>query len=303
MRLIIVALAAALLLAACAEDNIKSTDIVTRIPWPDEERATYRVLDDDGDEVGTLEMTVDPEGADAYLLRQNFSFPGKEFTNDAVVVVARADLQPLRTTYVIDGPDGVANCTAEYEGSDVTVLNEREDGERTDTLDVPNIAYDSWSDLFIWRTIDFSQGFDIEYADIVACQAPAPPQRLAVKLDVTGGEMIEVPAGAFDTWLVEIDAGRDQKAWFTTDDAHILVRYDNGDQIFELIEYSGNGSLTWRIAVGLGIGVALPPTSAMHSTNITNAARIASTSQAMRTIPSLTAWLLEVDSYKLIIGA
>ena len=173
----------------------------------------------------------------------------------------------------------------------------REDGERTDTLDVPNVAYDSWTDLFIWRTINFSQGFDIEYADIVACQAPAPPKRLAVKLEVTGGETIEVPAGSFDTWLVEIDAGRDQKAWFTTDDAHILVRYDNGDQIFELIEYSGNGSLTCCVGVGLGIGVALPPTSARHSTNITNAAKIASTSQAMRTIPSLTGRLLAVDSY------
>ena len=244
MRLIIVALTAALLLAACAEDNIKATDIVTRIPWPDEEFATYRVLDDDGDEIGTLEMSVDPEGSDAYLLRQDFDFPEARFTNEAAVVVGRVDLQPRRTTYVIDGPDGVASCSAQYEGSDVTVLNERLDGERTDTLDVPSVAYDSWSDLFLWRTIDFSQGFEIEYADIVACQAPAPPQRLAVKLEVAGGETIDVPAGTFDTWRVEIDAGRDQKAWFTTDDAHILVRYDNGDQVFELAKYSGSGSLT-----------------------------------------------------------
>ncbi len=296
MRRIIVALAAALLLAACAEDNIKSADIVTQIPWPDEERATYRVLDDDGDEVGALVMTVAIERSDGYLLSQSFSFPGDNFTNDAEVLVDRASLQPRRTTYVIDGPDGIASCTAVYAGSDVTVLNEREDGERTDTLDVPNIAYDSWSDLFLWRTIDFSQGFEVEYADIVACQAPAPPQRLAVKLEVSGGETIDVPAGTFDTWRVEIDAGRDQKAWFTTDDAHILVRYDNGDQIFELIEYSGNGSLTALVAVGFWIGVESPPTSAMHSTNITNAARIASTSQATRTIPSLTARLLEFDS-------
>lgn len=297
MRLIIFALAAVLLLAACTEDNIKATDIVTQIPWPDEERAVYRVLDDDGEEVGTLEMSVDPEGDDAYLLRQEFVFPGDDFTNNAAVVVGRAGLQPRHTTYVIEGPDGVASCSAEYEGSDVTVLNLREDGERTETLDVPTVAYDSWSDLFVWRTIDFSQGFEIEYADIVACQAPAPPQRLAVKLKVTGGETIDVPAGSFETWRVEIDAGRDQKAWFTTDEAHILVRYDNGDQTFELIEYGGNSSLAWNVAVGLGIGVALPPTSARHSTNITNAAKIASTSQATRTHPSLTGRLLAVHSY------
>lgn len=297
MRLIIVALAAVLLLAACADDNIKSTDIVTQIPWPAEERATYRVLDDEGVEVGALVMTVASDRSDTYLLGQSFSFPEAGFTNEAEVDVGRTDLRPRRTSYVIDGPDGVASCSADYVGSDVNVLNEREDGERTDTLDVPNVAYDSWSDLFIWRTIDFSQGFEIEYADIVACQAPAPPQRLAVRLEVTGREPLEVPAGTFDTWRVEIDAGRAQKAWFTTDDAHILVRYDNGDQIFELIEYSGNDSLIWRVGVGLGIGVESPPTSAMHSTNITNAAKIASTSQAMRTIPSLTARLLAVDSY------
>ena len=297
MRLIIPALAAVLLFAACTEDNIKATDIVTQIPWPDAERASYRVLDDDGEEVGTLEMSVSPEGEDAYLLRQDFIFPGDDFTNNAAVVVGRSDLQPRSTTYVIEGPDGVASCSADYEDSDVTVVNEREDGERTDTLDVPHVAYDSWSDLFVWRTIDFSQGFEIEYADIVACQAPAPPQRLAVKLEVTGGETIEVPAGSFATWRVVIDAGRDQKAWFTTDDAHILVRYDNGDQIFELIDYGENVSVAWSVAVGLGIGVALPPTSARHSTNITNAAKIASTSQAMRTIPSLTAGLQAADSY------
>ena len=297
MRTIIVAVAAVLLLAACAEDNIKATDIVTQIPWPDEERATYRVLDDEGVEVGELLMTVEPFEDDVYLLKQFFSFPEAEFTNSAEVTVSRNDLQPVRTAYTIDGPEGVAFCTAVYDGSDVTVFNEREDGERTDALDVPNVAYDSWSDLFIWRTIDFSQGFDIEYADIVACQAPAPPQRLAVKLAVSGEERIEVPAGSFDTWRVEINAGRDQKAWFTTDDAHILVRYDNGDQIFELIAYSGNDSLTWNVGVGRGIGDESPPTSARHSTNITKAARIASTSQATRTIPSLTARLLAADSY------
>ncbi len=296
MRHIIVAFAAVLLLAACTDDNIKATDIVTQIPWPDQERATYRVLDDDGEEVGTLAMSVEPEGDDAYLMSQHFTFPEADFTNNADVVVGRVDLQPRRTTYAIEGPDGAASCSAEYVGSDVTVVNLREDGERTDTLDVPNVAYDSWSDLFVWRTIAFAQGFEIEYADIVACQAPAPPQRLAVKLEVTGGETIEVPAGSFETWIVEIDAGRDQKAWFTTDDAHILVRYDNGDQIFELIEYTGGGTVIW-LGVGLGIGVALPPASAKHSTNITNAARIASTSQAMRTIPIDTAGLLASNSY------
>ncbi|HUF53672.1 MAG TPA: hypothetical protein VMR52_07860 [Dehalococcoidia bacterium] len=238
MRLVIALTGALLLatLAACDEgDNIKSNEIVEAIPWAASETAVYRVLDDDDDEVGTLEMSIE-QGGDTYVLRQYFEFPEDDFVNDAVVVVDAATLMPLTTDYSIEGPEGDITCEAVYDGGIVRVHNVRTDGERDDDLDIPVQRYDSWSDLFIWRTIDFSQGYDVEYADVVACQSPAPPDLIGTKLEVTGGEVIDVPAGTFDTWKVEIDAIRDQDAWFTTDEAHTLVKYDNGEVLFELIE-------------------------------------------------------------------
>lgn len=226
----------ALTLAACDEGNdVVSNEIVESVPWSAPEMLTYRVLDNDDDEVGSLEMSVEAVG-DTFAMRQRFDFPEDGFANESEVVVDAETLFPLTVAYEIDGPEGLISCEGEYEGGMVTVLNVRVDGEKEEDLDVPALRYDSWSDLFIWRTIPFAQGYDVEYADVVACQAPAPPQLLGVKLEVTGGEMVEVPAGTFDTWKVEIDAGRDQEAWFTTDDEHVLVKYDNGEQVFELVE-------------------------------------------------------------------
>jgi hypothetical protein len=234
MRLTAVVLALLLPLAACAgEENIKATDIVTEVPWPEEETATYRILDDDDEEVGTAELSVRPGDDGQVVLRQYYEFPETAFVNQAEVYVDLAELQPLRTSFRIEGPDGTRECTAEYGDGRVDIHTVGEDGEHDDSLDVPIVAYDSWSDLFLWRTIEFSQGYETEYADILSCVL-ARAQRIGAELRVAGSETIKVPAGTFETWHVEIDAGREQDAWFTTDESHVLVRYDNGEQVFEL---------------------------------------------------------------------
>ena len=46
-----------------------------------------------------------------------------------------------------------------------------------------------------------------------------------------------MPAGTFDAWHLEIESGGEtQDAWYTTDDAHTLLKYDNGESTFELTE-------------------------------------------------------------------
>lgn len=52
-----------------------------------------------------------------------------------------------------------------------------------------------------------------------------------------GQEQVEVPAGAFNTWLVEIttDQGT-QSIWYQVDAPHTLVQYDNGTTRMQLVE-------------------------------------------------------------------
>jgi hypothetical protein len=231
-----------LTLAACTSQDLKSTDIVSQIPWsgPAGVSDSYRVLDDDETEVGTLEMTIQAAGPDLttgeVILGQFFDFPDKGFTNEASVVADAQTLQPISTRFQIIGPEGDLTCTAEYEDSQVTVERVGEDDTRTDTLDVPAISYDSWSDLFLWRTIEFTEGYSVEYTDILSCTLDRT-QKLGVTLTVKEREEITVPAGDFDTWRLEIDSGGGtQTAWYTADDAHRLVRYDNGREVFELTD-------------------------------------------------------------------
>jgi len=225
-----------LFLASCTSQSLSSTDIVEEVPWTVPESDSYRVLDDEGEEVGSLEMTVEASDNGALSMQQEFDFPDAGFTNSAEVVAGGDDLQPQSTSFQISGPEGDLMCGALYTDGRVLVERVGEDETRSDELEVPAIAYDSWSDLFLWRTIAFAESYEVEYTDILSCTLDRT-QKLGVKLNVDEREEIEVPAGTFETWRLEIESGgANQTAWYTTDDDRRLVRYDNGREVFELVD-------------------------------------------------------------------
>lgn len=236
-RLLPLAALAALVFAACANsDSITSAAIVGEIPWRGEETAGYRVLDSDGDPVGTLELSIEEEAAGAWRITQSFDFPDRGFINEAQVVVDGSTLQPESSTFRIEGPDGNLQCEAEYSTGSVSMHRIGEDGERDDTLTIPNIAYDSWSSIVVWRTIEFARGYEKDYTSVLACTI-SRPDRIGVSLKVKESEEVTVPAGTFDAWRLEIGSGGEtQRAWYTTDESHTLVKYDNGESVFELTD-------------------------------------------------------------------
>ncbi len=228
-----------LLAGACAQqEHITSRDIITKVPWSVPETDSYRVLDSNGKEVGAAQFKIETNGANLRL-SQHYDYAAAGYVNDSVVVADPAGLQPVSTNYTLNGPNGNLTCEAHYSVGQVSAHRVGRDGERTDSLDVPAIAYDSWSDLFLWRTIDFGQGFQTDYVDILSCTLDKT-QKIGVTLTVKAQEQVTVPAGAYDTWRLEIDSGGStQKAWYTTDAAHTLVKYYNGDQTFELTKAGG----------------------------------------------------------------
>jgi hypothetical protein len=224
------------LATACAsEDSITSAAIVSEVPWRGPETASYRVLDSDDNPVGTLELGIAEESAGAWRLTQSFDFPDKGFTNESEVIVDGSTLQPESSTFNITGPEGNFDCSAEYTTRSVNMHRVGEDGERDDTLSIPDVAYDSWGDLFVWRTITFADGYQQDYADVLACTL-SRPEKIGVSLKIDERDQISVPAGSFDAWHLEIGSGGEtQDAWYTTDDAHVLLKYDNGESTFELM--------------------------------------------------------------------
>ena len=100
---------------------------------------------------------------------------------------------------------------------------------------MPTRSYDSWTDVFLWRTIDFRDGYEASYSDVLSATL-ARPQVISQTVRVKGKETVIVPAGTFEAWRLEIrsDDGS-QEAWYADTATRPLVRYDNGSLVFELL--------------------------------------------------------------------
>lgn len=226
------------LLSACGEASqpLEANDVVSTIPWPESETATYRVTQDDieGECVFTIE-----QGEPGVSLMQ--ACEGEGFTDTVTVVADAESLRPRSTTRTITGPEGEVTCEATYEGFTVDVTWISPDDERQNELDVPQVSYDSWADVFLWRTVRFGEGYDQNYVDVASCTNPrARPELVGVRIIATEVEEVEVPLGAYEAWHLEIKAeGVTQHAWYSTDEDRVLVKYDNGDQVFELVSLEG----------------------------------------------------------------
>ena len=230
---LLIAALALLALAACGSETttLSGEALVSDIPWPADEHARYRLLDGD-DEKGSGVLTIDSQGG-RLTFRQ--AFQSEDFKDEVEAVVDAATMEPQSVQRVIDGPDGKRRWEVEYGDAAVTVVQRSGDDERQDEVSVPTRSYDSWTDVFLWRTIDFRDGYKASYSDVLSATL-ARPQVISQTVRVKGKETVEVPAGRFEAWRLEIRSeDGSQEAWYADTDTRPLVRYDNGSLVFELL--------------------------------------------------------------------
>jgi hypothetical protein len=226
-----------LLLAAAACDGGGETTpltfgpVISKIPWTAPETTTYTIRQ--GNTEGAATLTLELEG-DTLIVRQSFRVPENEIRDEVTAEVDAQTLQPRSVNRLIQAPAGDRICRAEYGRTSATVYQETEQDHRTDEFAVPREAYDSWTDLFLWRTINLRQDHVARYSLVSTCTFRKPGVNQAT-IQVIGKERVTVPAGVFETWKLEFRSGdARQEAWVTVEPPHLLVRYDNGPQLFEL---------------------------------------------------------------------
>jgi len=236
---VLLGLAMLLMLAGCSEDDGGTISgggtLLVDIPWTVPETTSYKLFNDE-EEIGSAQLSIEAGGQGDNTYKQSFEFPGRQISDDVVVTAGADSLAPDTVNRVVVSPDGRRTWEVAYAASTVTVVQEDEDDERTDTIDIPRTSYDTWTDLFLWRTLDFKEGYEVKYAAVVTADF-ARPDVISIVLKVTGLETVTVPAGTYETWRLEIrSGGRTQKAWIANDDQRTLVRYDNTELVFELEE-------------------------------------------------------------------
>ncbi|MFQ6019262.1 MAG: DUF3108 domain-containing protein [Dehalococcoidia bacterium] len=227
---------ALLLLAACnaGEGELPTRDVVSSIPWTVPEEAVYRILDDD-EVVGSGVLGIVQDGPNLRLT-QEFESPERGFTDIVAAVVDAQTLKPQAVERGLEGPDGERRWQVEYSSGVAEVSQTGEGGQRTDRVDVPEHSYDKWSEIFVWRTIDFLVGYRAAYSSIITADL-VKPKRAQIVLQVVQRETVSVPAGQFQAWRLEIlQSGQKQVAWVADTAGRELVRYDNGSMVFELEE-------------------------------------------------------------------
>lgn len=235
MRLVLLIpalLGLALLASSCADESVVTQDIVSAIPWPDHERAEYVLLDRDGEDErgqGTLEVTL---RGNEYEFGLRFSGGGS--SDESLVTVDATTLKPLTARRELTGDRNIT-IEAEFDAAEQEVrIVEIEDGDEREIprrLDKEHY-HESDSSLFVWRTIDFREGYEAAYYAVLANQGGT--QRL-VRLRVVGKEGVTVPAGTFDAWRLEIyTSDVRQIAWYADTPEHALVQYDNSRDLLQL---------------------------------------------------------------------
>lgn len=218
------------------EGEIAESDVAGPAPWSDGERAEYRILNDDGESIGTAVFTIERDGDD-YLLSQTID---TEEADDSTTVRVRAgDMKPVSTHRVIDGKDGHFEIDSSYTEEEGRVIVHAFDGEERQSAsnDVPPFSYDTRESLFLWRTLPLAEDYEGAYRAMLSTVTQKPDD-YGVTIRVSGGEAVTVPAGEYEAWKLRATVNNSREtAWIARESPHPLVRYDSGTVVFELESY------------------------------------------------------------------
>ncbi len=225
-------LVTAFLLAGCLQAKLVETkDLTISVPWTAPETSQYVLLSRNGKEEvgrGTLEIA---KGDGTYELSLKFQ-NGEDYDNSTTVVDATT-LKPISVhrDRLVDGKHKELNATYDPTAKVVTITEVKDSSERPVPHRLKDNYYDNDSSLFLWRSIPFVVGYVNIYRTVVTGSG----EQQVVHVEVKPKERIEVPAGTFDAWRVQIES-RDNKqlAWYADTPEHPLVQYDNGIQLFQL---------------------------------------------------------------------
>ncbi|NLG51579.1 MAG: DUF3108 domain-containing protein [Chloroflexi bacterium] len=199
-------------------------------PWQAGDTANYVWLDQSGTEVGTAQVSfAEQEGA--WVISQTDNIGTAQQV--AEVRVDAETLEPLGEHKTIQAPNTEIEINTTYQDNEVDIQAIVNGEEQSASMDVPEGALDNDQLLMTLRALPFAEGYE--------AQVPVLVTQSALKVDLTvtvqGQEEIEVPAGTFNTWRVEISTNQgDQSVWYQVDAPHNLVQYDNGTTRMQLVE-------------------------------------------------------------------
>jgi hypothetical protein len=192
-------------------------------PWKDGSMADYEWRDDASDaQIGTSQYSFGLN-VGVWTITEKDNISGLDQTIE--MRIDAATLAPLGETKTITTASTTVDLATKYEDGKLSISAVVGGKTQSASLDVPSNALDNDQLLMTLRALPFADGVKANYVVIVAQNA----LKIDTTINVLAKETVTVPAGTFDAWHVQIEAGQSkQDAWYQVDAPHMLIQYDNG---------------------------------------------------------------------------
>jgi hypothetical protein len=192
-------------------------------PWPNGETTNYTWLDDaSSNQIGTSVITMTQQTAN-WIIQDRDVIGQLDQTFE--MSINDQSLEPIGENKIIKSPGNDIQLTSVYSAGKVDIAATVNGSKKSASVDVPANTLDNDQLLMTLRALPFSEGYKVTYIILNTMSATKTNGVFTVQPQ----ETVNVPAGSFNTWKVEMNFGQTtQQAWYAVDSPHQLIKYDNG---------------------------------------------------------------------------
>lgn len=191
--------------------------------WRGGETSHYQVTDRTGKLAGTAMVMLiagNEENPDGWTLRREISAGQFEV---ATILMAAKDYGPVKSYLTRADDSGTQRVEVVKERSQVDIkLTDRAGADTYQRVSVPSDIRDERTLLTLARSLPLAEG----YATRINSFLPIVGIVETVTVEVRKQERVTVPAGEYDTWLVDFSTpDRTTQAWIGVDSPHPVVKF------------------------------------------------------------------------------
>ena len=197
-------------------------------PWQDGEQHVFAVTDIDGRPAGTATYTVsegkNDKGEPMWVIERVITAHGDQEL--IVVKVAAQGFRPQASTLERTDATGTESVDAQYNSGQVDMtLNTKQSNMSLQRAQIPSDARETVTLPMLVRALPLAQGF----ATQINTYLPIAARLERVTIQVLGPEDVTVPAGTYQSWVIEFDMGDAQsKVWVSQTAPYPIVKYYDG---------------------------------------------------------------------------
>ena len=220
-------------LVALANDYLADGVTLLPAPWVDSEELTFNVNLPSGFKIGVARFAVADKVLDGRKICQlNAHLFAGGMQQWSRIEVDASSFKPIhcRWKHVLLGDSE----TVYTPGHAAVKIKGKDDVKN---VDLAGAVYDNEEALQLMRRLPLAAGYSKKLSLFVGLTGG---NILPLKLDVTGPEKVQVPAGTFDCFKVELNIK--QTFWFSADAHRYLVKFEAGGVMAELTAVKQNSS-------------------------------------------------------------